>query len=105
MGICNVSLVETFLLKLGYINLYKAQTHIVDIARLIVQVNCLVTGKKIRNFPYLFPSLQGDIYPLISIAVACQPLHFLGVQNQSDAGFWVTQKPCRRTSGRRVKCL
>lgn len=70
MGICNISLVEKFLLKLGYINLYKAWTHTVDIAHLIVQVNRVVTGKKFRNFLYLFPSLQGVIYPLVSVAVA-----------------------------------
>ena len=88
MGICNVSLVETFLLKLGYINLRKARTHVVDIARSLVQGNYLATGKKFRKFLYPLPSLQGEIYPLTSVAVACESLNlFLSDQNKSDAGF------------------
>lgn len=88
MGICNVSLVETFLLKLGYINLRKARTRTVDIGRSLVQVNCSVTGKKFRNFLYPLPSLQGEIHPLISVAMACESLHlFLSYQNKPDAGF------------------
>lgn len=42
MGIWNVSLMETFLLKLGYINLRKVRGHVVDIALSAAQFHCLI---------------------------------------------------------------
>lgn len=88
MGICNISLVETFLLKLGYINLGKARARVVDVAHSLVRVDHLITGKKFRNFLYPLPSLPGEIYPLRSVAVTCESLHlFLSGQNKCDAGF------------------
>lgn len=88
MGICNVSLVETFLLNLGYINFCKARTCVVDIVLSLVQVNCSAAGKKFRKFLYPLPSLQGEIHPLISVSMACESLHlFLSEQTKSDAGF------------------
>jgi len=88
MGICNVSLVEIFLLNRGYINLRKAQTRVVDVARSLLQLNHSVTGKKSRSFLYSLPSLQGEIYPLISVAMACESLPLLlSDLNKSDAGF------------------
>lgn len=88
MGICNVSLVETFLLKSGYINLCKVWTRLVDIGRSPVQVNLSVTGEKFRNFLYPRPSLLSEFYPLLSVAMTCEsrPL-FLSDQNKSDTGF------------------
>lgn len=87
MGICNVSLTETFLLKLGYVNLCTVCAHTVDVPLSFIQFHCSDTGNEVRNSLYLLPSLQGEIYPLLRVTVACESLPlFFSDQNKSDAG-------------------